>query len=66
MTDLDKDLMFYVAGLAAYNPMALRAWRKVLWEGTEHWGQLLTERAAITGQLALSEFTKNALGKLKK
>ncbi len=66
MAELDKDLMFYVAELAAYNPMALKAWRKVLWEGTEHWGQLLTERAAITGQLALSEFTKNALGKFKK
>ncbi|MGB5371441.1 MAG: enoyl-CoA hydratase/isomerase family protein [Flavobacteriaceae bacterium] len=66
MADLDKDLEFYVAELAAYHPMALRAWRKVLWEGTEHWGQLLTERAAITGQLALSEFTKKALRGFKK
>ncbi|TFG75446.1 MAG: enoyl-CoA hydratase/isomerase family protein [Flavobacteriales bacterium] len=66
MADLDKDLLFYVEKLAAYNPMALKAWRKVLWEGTDHWGQLLNERAAITGQLALSEFTKKALSDFKK
>ncbi len=66
MADLDKDLLFYVEKLAAYNPMALMAWRKVLWEGTDHWGQLLSERAAITGQLALSEFTKKALSDFKK
>jgi methylglutaconyl-CoA hydratase len=40
--------------------------KKVLWEGTENWDQLLYERAAISGKLALSEETKLALQKFKK
>mgnify|MGYP007019750178 CR=1 FL=1 len=40
--------------------------KKVLWEGTENWNQLLHERAAISGKLALSEETKLALQKFKK
>ena len=40
--------------------------KKTLWEGTENWGELLIERAKITGRLVLSEFTKNALAKFKK
>ena len=35
--------------------------KKVLWRGTEHWDSLLLERAAISGRLVLSEFTKNAI-----
>ncbi|MCP4976009.1 MAG: enoyl-CoA hydratase/isomerase family protein [Maribacter sp.] len=64
--ELDKELEFFVQKLSTYNPDALSEWKKVLWEGTENWGQLLSERAAITGTLVLSEFTKNALSKFKK
>lgn len=66
MEELDKDLEFFVEKLASYNPEALEEWKKVLWEGTSHWDTLLTDRAAITGKLVLSEFTKNALSKFKK
>ncbi|RKR14901.1 methylglutaconyl-CoA hydratase [Maribacter vaceletii] len=65
-TDLDKELDFYTNQLAQYNPEALEAWKKVLWEGTDHWDKLLTERAAITGELVLSNATKQALRKFKK
>jgi methylglutaconyl-CoA hydratase len=44
----------------------LEDWKKVLWKDTSHWDTLLAERAAITGKLVLSEFTKNALSKFKK
>lgn len=64
--ELDNELEFYSEKLAAYNPDALSAWKKVLWKNTEHWNTLLVERAAMTGKLALSEFTKNALSKFKK
>jgi methylglutaconyl-CoA hydratase len=33
--------------------------KKVIWQGTEHWDELLAERAGISGKLVLSEFTKN-------
>jgi len=40
--------------------------KRILWEGTDHWSKLLIERAKISGELVLSEFTKNALDQFKK
>jgi methylglutaconyl-CoA hydratase len=39
--------------------------KKVFWQDTEHWDELLMERAAISGKLVLSDFTKNAITKFK-
>lgn len=64
--EMDKELDFFIHKLASYNLDALTEWKKVLWEGTDHWDVLLTDRAAITGKLALSDFTRNALSKFKK
>ncbi len=64
--EMDKELDLFANQLSQYNPQALTEWKKVLWEGTSHWDTLLTERAAITGKLVLSEFTKDALSKFKK
>ena len=58
---LDEALSILTHQLASYNPEALAEMKKVLWEGTEHWDNLLVERAAITGRLVLSEATKSAL-----
>lgn len=63
--ELDKELDFFTQKLSSYNPEALAEWKKVLWQGTSHWNNLLVERAAITGKLVLSESTKNALSKFK-
>ena len=64
--DLDIRLEEYTKELSSYNPDALLEMKKVLWEGTRHWDSLLYERAAISGRLVLSDFTKNALEKFKK
>jgi methylglutaconyl-CoA hydratase len=39
--------------------------KRVFWAGTESWDQLLAERAAMSGTLVLSEFTRNAIGAFK-
>lgn len=52
--------------LASYHPDALAAMKKVFWEGTENWDTLLYDRAAISGTLVLSDFTKKALNEFKK
>jgi len=52
--------------LANSNPEAMSMLKKVFWEGTENWDQLLIERAAMSGQLVLSDFTKNAINSFKK
>jgi methylglutaconyl-CoA hydratase len=39
--------------------------KKIFWKGTEHWDELLKERAAISGRLVLGEYSKNAIAKFK-
>ncbi|MFM6965297.1 MAG: enoyl-CoA hydratase/isomerase family protein [Sphingomonadales bacterium] len=51
--------------LAASNPEAMLALKQIFWEGTEHWDQLLLDRAAISGRLVLSDFTKAAISAFK-
>ena len=63
---LDIELGHFTQKLASYNPEALAEMKKVIWEGTENWDTLLLERAAITGQLVLSDFTRKALAEFKK
>lgn len=65
-TELDNDLANFTTKLASYNPEALQQMKKIIWEGTNDWDALLLERAAISGELVLSEFTKNALNQFKK
>lgn len=47
------------------NPDALRLLKKVFWEGTDNWDELLDERAGMSGMLVLSDFTKNAIAAFK-
>lgn len=52
--------------LSTSNPSAMLEMKKVFWQGTDHWDQLLNERAAISGRLVLSDFTRKAIEKFKK
>lgn len=63
---LDEGVARLTNTLASYHPAAMTAMKKVFWEGTDHWDALLKERAAISGSLVLSEFTRNAIEKFKK
>ncbi|MBC7607782.1 MAG: enoyl-CoA hydratase/isomerase family protein, partial [Burkholderiales bacterium] len=63
---LDVAIVDFTDKLSNYNPEALLEMKKVFWEGTQHWDTLLLERAAITGKLVLSDFTKKALSQFKK
>jgi len=63
---LDTEVKAFAEQLCTtYNPEALQKLKSTFWEGTQHWGELLNERAAISGQLVLSEFTKSQLKKYK-
>ena len=64
--ELDTAIELLSEKLASYNIAALTEMKKVLWKGTENWTDLLEERAAVSGELVLSEFTKKALSKFKK
>jgi methylglutaconyl-CoA hydratase len=59
--DMDTALDALAEQLASYHPEALVGLKQILWEGTDNWDELLIERAAISGELVLSEFTQQAL-----
>lgn len=61
VAELDSALDALAARLAASNPEAMATMKRVFWQGTEHWDELLDERAAMSGTLVLSEFTRSAI-----
>ena len=63
--EMDTAISFLTEKLAKSNPEAMAMLKKVMWEGTENWDELLIERAGMSGKLVLSEFTKNAINKFK-
>jgi len=63
---LDAALDQQVRFLAAANPDAVARLKAVLWQDTSDWERLLDERAAISGQLALSDHTRAAIAKFEK
>ena len=62
---LDLRIEGHAKELASYSPDAMADLKNVLWRGTENWDTLLAERAAISGRLVLSEFTRNAIARFK-
>lgn len=64
--DLNTQVSDLATQLARYNPKALSEFKKIQWADTEHWGELLKKRAIISGELALSSFTKLQLKKFIK
>ena len=62
---LDKAVNELAKKLAGYNPEAMTEMKKTFWRGTEHWDELLSERAEISGKLVLSDFTKEFIKKFK-
>ncbi|HEY4304551.1 MAG TPA: enoyl-CoA hydratase/isomerase family protein [Gemmatimonadaceae bacterium] len=62
---LDSAVPAFAKQLASANPDALARIKKITLEGTDHWPQLLEERAAMSGELVLSEYTRKAIAKFK-
>lgn len=62
---LDQALSLLAKRLASFSAEAMSDMKKVLWEGTEHWGELLEQRAEISGRLVQSSYTKEAITAFK-
>ena len=58
---MDESIERLADTLVHSNPESMKETKKMLWKGTEHWDELLKERAAISGKLVVSEFTRNAI-----
>ena len=63
---MDESIRRLIDTLVHSNPQAMAELKKIFWKGTENWDQLLIERAAISGKLVVSNFTKQAIASFKK
>jgi len=66
VNDMDEAINVLSNKLSGSNPEAMQLLKKAFWEGTEHWDDLLVERAAMSGKLVVSDFTRNAISAFKK
>lgn len=62
---MDSAIKKFCENLVGKSRDALTALKHTLWRGTEHWGILLYEQAAISGRLVLSPETKQLLTEFK-
>ena len=64
--EMDAAIDELVNRLSTKSVPAMQGLKKVFWEGTEHWDELLAKRAAISGALILSKEAKDAINAFKK
>lgn len=66
IAELDEGINRLITQLLQSSLAALKEIKKICWEGTEHWTQLLQHRASISGRLLLTEESKKAIERLTK
>lgn len=62
---MDESVARLANQLAHSSPEAMAELKKVLWQGTEDWDDLLCRRAEISGRLVTTAFAKDALASLR-
>jgi methylglutaconyl-CoA hydratase len=62
---MDESISKLINTLVQSSPQAMAEMKKIFWHGTENWNHLLLERAAVSGKLVLSSFTKIAIEKFR-
>ena len=66
LTELDSAVNALSQKLAKSSPEAMAELKRVFWQGTESWDQLLDERAGVSGRLVLSDFTRSYIAGFSK
>jgi methylglutaconyl-CoA hydratase len=64
--ELDESVRRLTHHLSHSNPPAIREIKKMLWQGTSNWDQLLAERARISGQLIITPVAQQAVSMFNK
>lgn len=65
LESMDESINRLSHQLSHYSSEAMAEMKKVLWAGTEHWDELLAQRAEKSGTLVLSDYTRAAIQKFK-
>ena len=63
--EMDQEINKLAENLTNSNPEAMKKLKEAIWSNTNHWDELLEKRAEYSGQLVLSDFTKNAIARFK-
>lgn len=63
--DLQKATQEFTEQLSQYSPEAMKNLKSIFWENAENWDEIMPKRAAMSGKLVLSDFTKETLNKFK-
>lgn len=63
--ELDVAIKIIANKVCTYNPQSVIKMKRIFWEGTENWDDLLDKRSEISGKLAMTSFTKSKLFKFK-
>jgi len=64
LENMDESINRLAISLSHSHPKAMAEMKRMFWKGTDHWDDLLKERAAVSGQLVLSTYSRAALQKL--
>jgi methylglutaconyl-CoA hydratase len=62
---MDESIGRIARTLADSNPEAMRDMKRIFWQEAAGWDDLLMERAAVSGRLVLSDFTRQAIERFK-
>lgn len=62
---LDASVEAHAARLAASNPEAMLELKRIFWRDTEDWHETMIARAAMSGWMVLSDFTREALDRFR-
>ncbi|MES2327992.1 MAG: enoyl-CoA hydratase/isomerase family protein [Bacteroidota bacterium] len=62
---VDDSIIRLSTTLSHSSSEAMHEIKKILWKGTDHWDELLQQRAAISGRLILSDYSKQFIKKFK-
>lgn len=65
VAEMDEAIQTLANTLSKSSPEAMKDLKEVIWQGTDHWDELLASRAAISGRLVLSDFAVNAISAFK-
>lgn len=65
VTALDAIVHGHAVRLAGCNPEAMAEMKRIFWRETEHWDALMAERAAMSGRMVLSNYTRDALDRFR-
>lgn len=55
----------FTSQLSEYSPLAMKYLKSIFWENAAFWDDIMPKRAAMSGELVLSDFTKQTLKKFK-